>query len=226
VTSWHENPTIAATLGAIAGAVVTAAISLFTWQKANKIRRVDCIISDVSSLLSFSDTIRNKLEVLYAGERASTVFLFNIEVFNSGTLAIGNQPIQIRIDRSSKIVGYSVKTEPEVGFGVIHEDQSENYALDLNVELLNPGDRVFIELISVNNESDEIDVYMKNANVVNRIYTRQAAEKAIASSLRKIDPTLMSLAIMRYIPILGGVAVPFLTVVLIDRFEKALKKRS
>jgi hypothetical protein len=141
-------------------------------------------------------------------------------------LAIGNQPIQIRIDRSSKIVGYSVKTEPEVGFGVIHEDQSENYALDLNVELLNPGDRVFIELISVNNESDEIDVYMKNANVVNRIYTRQAAEKAIASSLRKIDPTLMSLAIMRYIPILGGVAVPFLTVVLIDRFEKALKKRS
>ena len=187
---------------------MTAAVSLFIWQKTNKIRRVDCIISDASSLLSFAATIRNKLEVTYAGERASTVFLFNVEVFNSGTLAIGNQPIKVRLDQESKIVGYSLKTEPEVGFGIINEAQPENNALDLEIELLNPGDRVFIELISVNNTSDTIDVYVKNANVVNRVYTRKAAESAITSSLEKIDPTLVSLAMIRSIPFLGGIAEP------------------
>lgn len=72
--AWYENPTVAAILGGLVGAVITAAVSLFIWQKTNKIRRIDCIISDASSLLSFAATIRNKLEVTYAGERANTVF--------------------------------------------------------------------------------------------------------------------------------------------------------
>lgn len=151
--------------------------------------------------------------------------MFNIEVFNSGTLAIGNQPVQIRLDKTAKVVGYSVKTQPEVGFGKVQESQPENNALDLNIELLNPGDRVLIELISVNNESDAIDVYMKNANVINRVYTRQAAERAISRSLERIDPTLMSLAMIRSIPFLGGIAEPLMTVILADRFEKALRQR-
>lgn len=224
--AWYENPTIAAILGGLAGALITAAVSLFIWQKTNKIKRTDCIISEASSLLSFAATIRNKLEVTYAGERANTVFLFNIEVFNSGTLAIGSQPVQIRLDRTAKVVGYSVKTQPEVGFGQIQESQPENHALDLNIELLNPGDRVFIELISVNNASGAIDVYMKNANVINRVYTRQAAETAIARSLERVDPTLMSLAMIRSLPFLGGIAEPLMTVILAERFEKALRQRN
>lgn len=224
--AWYENPTIAATLGAVAGAIVTAAVSLFIWQKTNKIRRIDCIISDASSLLSFADAIRNKLEIAYAGERADTVFLFNVEVFNSGTLAIGNQPVLVHIDKKAKIVGYSIKTQPEIGFGEIQESQPESFSLDLNIELLNPGDRVFIELISVNNESDSIDVYMKNANVSTRVYTRQAAESAISSSLKAIDPTFMTLAMIRSIPFLGGLAEPLMAVILAERFEKALRQKN
>ncbi|MBD1920514.1 hypothetical protein H6F77_05180 [Microcoleus sp. FACHB-831] len=225
--AWYDNPTVAAILGALAGSIVTASVSVFIWQKTNKIRRVDCIVNDASSLLSFADTIRNDLEVTYAGERANSVFLFNLEVFNSGTQAIGNQPVRIRLDKGAKIVGYTLKTQPEVGFGEIIEAKRENSVLDLNIELLNPGDRVYIELISVNNASDMIDVYMKNANVTCRLYTRRAAENAILGVLnQKIDPTLISLALISSIPLLGGFAQPLMAVILADRFQRGLRQKN
>ena len=224
--NWYENPTIAAIIGGAIGAVITAAASIFIWNKTNQVCRVDCVINDASSLLTFSDTIRSKLEVKYAGEQTTSVFLFNLEVLNSGNQAVANQPILIRLDKTAKIVGYTIKTEPEVGFGKISELQRQNGELDLSIELLNPDDRVYLELISVNNNSELIDVYMKNVNVICRTYTRRAAESAIAGVLGKsLDPTLVSLAMMRSIPFFGGFAEPFMTVVLADRFEKALSKR-
>lgn len=175
--------------------------------------------------MTFADTIRSKLEVKYAGEQATSVFLFNLEVFNSGNQAVGNHPVLIRLDNSAKIVDYSFKTEPEVGFGKISELQRQNDELDLSIELLNPGDRVYLELISVNNTSDLIEVYMKNANVVCRSYTPKAAESAILGVLNKsVDPTLVSLAMMRSIPFFGGFVEPFMTVVLAERFERALRQ--
>ncbi|MGD2179684.1 hypothetical protein [Lusitaniella coriacea] len=224
--NWYENPTVAAITGGIVGAAITAAASIFIWQKTSRVRRVDCVINDASSLLTFSDTIRSELEVKYSGELATSVFLFNLEVFNSGNQAVENQPVLIRLDDNAKIVGYSTKTEPEVGFGKISELQRQNGELDMNIELLNPGDRVYIELISVNNLSDQIEVYMKNANVISRSYTRKAAESAILGVLNKsLDPTLVSLAMIRSIPFFGGFAEPFMTVILAERFEKALRQR-
>jgi hypothetical protein len=131
----------------------------------------------------------------------------------------------IRLDNKAKIVGYSLKTEPEVGFGKISELQRQNGELDLTIELLNPGDRVYLELISVNNASDLIDVYMKNANVICRSYTRKAAESAIFGVLNKqIDPTLVSLAMISSLPF-GGFVAPFMAIILEQKFEKALRQR-
>jgi hypothetical protein len=224
--NWYENPTIAAIIGAVIGSVITTAVSIFIWKKTSRIRRVDCVMDNASSLLTFSDAIRSKLEVKYSGEQATSVFLFNLEVFNSGNQAVGNQPILIRLDNNAKIVGYSLKTEPEVGFGKISELQRQNGELDLTIELLNPGDRVYIELISVNNASDLIDVYMKNANVIDRHYTRQAAESAILGVLNKqIDPTLVSLAMISSFPLFGGFVEPFMMIILAERFEKALRQK-
>jgi hypothetical protein len=223
--AWN-NETVAAIVGALVGSILTAGVSLFISKKTNKIKRVDCIVNDASSLLSFADTIRNDLEVTYTGERVNSVLLFNLEVFSSGNEAIENQPVRIRLDKSAKIVGYTLRTEPEIGFGEIRETKRENCELDLIVELLNPRDRVYIELISVNNDSDTIDVYMKNANVDTRIYTRRAAENAILGTLnQKVDLTLISLAILRSLPIFGGLAEPFMTIVLTERFEKALRQK-
>ena len=225
--AWHNNPTIAAIVGAVVGAALTAAVSIFIWKKTNKIRRVDCIIDDASSLLSFSDEIRNELQIIYAGEPANSVFLFNLEIFNSGTLAIGSQPVIIRLDNEAKIVGYSLKTIPKVGFGEIKEMSRSQNGLDLNIELLNPQDRVYIELISINNSSEQIDVYMKNANVIPRIYTRRAAENAILGTLnQEVDPSLVSLVMLSNLPFFGGYGRTLMTVLLAQRLEKAVRHRN
>lgn len=224
--NWYENPTIAAIIGAVVGSVITATVSMWITKKTSQVKRVDCIINDASSLLSFSDTIRTQLEIKYSGEQASSVFLFNLEVCNSGNQAVENQPYLIRLDDKAKIIGYSIKTQPAVGFGEISKSQSQQNSLDISIQLLNPGDRVYLELISVNNASDEIDVYMKNANVICRSYTRQAAESAILGTLSKaVDPGLMFLAIIRSLPFFGGIAEPFMMIILTERFEKALRQR-
>lgn len=224
--NWYENPTIAAISGGVVGSVITAAVSMWITKKTSQIRRVDCIINDASSLLSFSDTIRTKLEIKYSGEQASSVFLYNLEVFNSGNQAVTTQPCLIRLDDKAKIIGYSIKTQPAVGFGEITKSQPSLNSLDLSIQLLNPGDRVYLELISVNNASEKIDVYMKNANVICRSYTRQAAESAILGTLSKaVDPGLMFLGIIRSLPFFGGIAEPLMMILLTERFEKALRQR-
>src|SRR4028119_160190 len=129
--NWYENPTIAAISGGVVGSVITAAVSMWITKKTSQIRRVDCIINDASSLLSFSDTIRTKLEIKYSGEQATSVFLFNLEVFNCGNQAVANQPCLIRLDDKAKIIGYSIKTQPAVGFGEISKLQSQQNSLDL-----------------------------------------------------------------------------------------------
>lgn len=223
---WYNNPTIAAILGAIVGAFITGGVSLFIWQKTSKIKRVDCIINDVSSLLSFSDSIRNKLEVIYSGERASSVFLFNLEIINSGTTAIGCQPIKIRLSKNAKIVDYTIKTFPKVGFGKIDKKKLSEYGIDLEIELLNPQDRVLIEIISINNSSGQVDVYMKNANVISRVFTQRTAENDILRALsQQVDPSLASLAVMSSLPFFGGFARSLMTVVLAQRLETIVRSK-
>jgi len=72
--NWYENPTVAAIIGGVVGAAITAAASIFIWQKTSRVRRIDCVINDASSLLTFADTILSKLEVKYAGEQTTSVF--------------------------------------------------------------------------------------------------------------------------------------------------------
>ena len=173
--SWYQNPTIAAVLGGLAGAIITSIISFYIWKKTHKIKRVDGVIGDISSLLSFSEKIKDQLEIKFSGTEAKAVYLFSVDVTNSGTEAVNNHPVNIRLDESSKIVDYSITTDPEVGFGDIIEKKKEGYALDLEIALLNPDDRVSIELVSLDNASEQINIYMKNANAQSRIYSRKSA---------------------------------------------------
>ncbi|WP_414590089.1 hypothetical protein [Scytonema sp. PCC 10023] len=63
-------------------------------------------------------------------------------------------------------------------------------------------------------------VQITNANVICRSYTRKAAERAILGVLNTtLDPTLLSLAMIRSIPLFGGFAEPLMTVIGV-RLEK------
>lgn len=192
---WYENPTVAAVLGGLAGAIITGIISLFIWRRTHKIKRVDCIINDVSSLLIFSEKIKDKLEVKYEGKKADSVYLHSMEIVNTGDEAVTHQPVRIRLEKEANIVDYSFETEPEVGFGEVIEKQREKNALDLEILLLNPKDRITLEIFSLDNQNESINVYMKNANVRTRVYSRKSAEDVLAAALGDKTINLLPLLI-------------------------------
>lgn len=222
--SWYQNPIIAVVLGGLVGAIITGIISLYTWRKTHKVKRVDGVIGDISSLLTFSDKIRDQLEVKFSGEEAKAVYLFSIDIINSGTEAVTTQPVNIRLDNSSKIVDYSIITDPEVGFGDIVEKKKEGNALGLEIELLNPNDRVSIEVVSLDNESEQIYVYLKNANVQSRVYLRKSAEQELFGAFS--DKQMLIIASLGAIPFFGGFTKSLLTIALAKKIDKISFKGS
>jgi len=135
--AWYQNPTIAAVLGGIAGALLSVIVSVYIWRRTQKIKRIDCVITDVSSLLSVSEKIKDQLQVTYAGNAAEAVYLISIDVLNTGNEAVSSQPVRIRLPNGSQILDFSLKTEPPVGFGEIKETKKDANCLDLEVALMN-----------------------------------------------------------------------------------------
>lgn len=202
--TWYDNPTLAAVLGAVIGAVITTAVSLFIWFKTQKTKKIDCLVHDVSSLLSVSEKIQDQLEVSYSGKTAESVYFISIELISSGTEAVSNQPVHIRLERNSTIIDYSVKTHPQVGFGAIEEFNHKNNELDIMIELLNPGDRVSFEIVSIDNKDESVMIYLKNENVQTRVLSMQNKEQMLTTDLS--DRNMMLLGFLSSIPIFGGLA--------------------
>lgn len=220
--SWYQNPTIAAVLGSVLGAIVTAAVSVFIWRRTYKVKRVDCAINEVSSLLTFSERIRGKLEVKFAGSRVDSVFLISMTISNTGNEAVEDHPILVRLPEKSEIVDYSITTDPAEGFGPIDEDLQDGNILNLRVGLLNPGDRVELEIVSLNNPSEDVDVFMKNANVSTRVYSRRSAESALSSSFA--GHRLIVLAALGALPLVGGFARLLLNVAIAQRIDRVSRR--
>jgi len=219
---WYQNPTIAAVLGGLAGAIITSIISIYIWKKTHKIKRVDGVIGDISSLLTFSEKIKDQLEIKFSGVEAKAVYLFSIDITSSGTEAVENHPVNIRLDESSKIVDYSITTDPEVGFGDIIEKKKEGNALDLEIALLNPNDRVSIEVVSLDNDSEQINLYMKNVDVQSRIYSRKSAEKQLIDAFS--DREMLLLTALSAVPFFGGFSKSLMTISLAKRIDKISTK--
>jgi len=221
--AWYENPVVSAVLGGLAGAIATGIVSLYIWRKTHKIRRIDCAVGDVSSLLAFSEKIKDKLEVKFEGRDVRSVHMISLEFSNTGTEAITEQPVNIRLSEGAQVVDYTVRTVPEVGFGDIREKRKEGNALDLEIELLNPDDRVEIEIVSLDNSSDEVKVYMKNANVESRVYTAKSAQHALIGALS--DREMVALAALSSLPLFGGFARSLMTIALAKRIDKVAEKK-
>jgi len=216
--NWYENPTVAAILGGIAGAVLSVMASVFIWRRTQKTKRIDCIIHDISSLLSVSEKIKEHLEVKFGGDEVKAVYLISLEVINTGNEAVNNQPINIRLSDKSRIIDYSIKTSPPVGFGEINEIKKEGNSLDLQVVLLNPGDRVSFDIVSIDNTDDSINVYLKNENVTSRVISKTAGEETLTDLMT--DKNMMWLAMISAIPFFGGFARSLINVGLAQRIGK------
>ncbi len=220
---WYQNPSIAAILGAVAGAIITGGLSLYLSRKTRKVKRIECIIEDVASLLTFSEKIEDKLNISFEGSTVSSVYRFSLRIASTGNEAIRDQPINIRLEEGAEIVDYSINTKPEVGFGYIQEVQQTGNILDLNVELMNPGDKLDVEVLSLQNKSDEIGVYLKNENVQDRVYTRNSADKLISGLVN--DRQMLIFTLLSALPFMGGYARSLMTLTLANKVDKIAERQ-
>lgn len=216
--AWYENPTVAAILGGIAGAILSVIASVYIWRKTQKTKRVDCIIHDISSLFSVSEQIKDQLQVKFSDKEVNAVYLISLEILNTGNEAVENQPVNIRLSDESQIIDYSTKTFPPVGFGDIAETKKEGNGLDIEIALLNPGDRVTLEIVSIDNSDDSIDIYLKNANVTTQVISKQSGDVALSDLMS--DKNMMWLAMLSAVPFFGGFARSMINVGLAQRISK------
>lgn len=215
---WYQNPTISAILGSLVGVIITSLVSLYIWKKTHKLKRIDCVIYNKASILQLTKLIEKKIEIKVANELANSIYLFNLEFFNSGTSSVANQPFHLRFDKKTKIVAYNLKTKPELGFGNIEENINTPNSLDLHVELMNPADSIELEIITVNNESEMLEIGMKNADVVTREYDRNSAKNEVIKNFSSIGTA--SLAALGVIPFLGNFSRSLLTIHLANKIDK------
>ncbi len=217
---WYQDPAITGLVGAIIGAVVGALISasvpLYIWLKDRRLKRLECVVGTPAALLTVSDAIKNKLNILYEGNQVSSAILFPVEVTNSGTLAIQDQPIIIKLDESAKIVDYKIETKPKIGFGKI-ESVVVGSSLNLKVELINPKDEVKIEILSVDNSSNKIEVGLKNQDVEVQMISQEYIDTLIENT-KKIR-TWASL-----LPT-GPLAVELTDKYFIERYKRRINKK-
>ncbi len=88
--------------------------------------------------------------------------------------------------------------------------------------MLNLNDRVSIEVVSLDNNSEQIDLYMKNANVQSRVYSRKSAEKQLSRAFA--DREMLLLAGLGAFPFVGGLARAMMNVALAKRIDKISKR--
>ncbi len=229
---WYKNPTIAAILGAVVGAILTGIIGFITaWRVAKKqrtanrnVRRVECFIRQASSLMSFSESIKDKIEVKIENQSISSLYLFKLDIISTGNQAVRNQPVQFRLGEETKILSHSIETEPKVGFGKVKTNIIDG-GIDLLIDLMNPGDKVSLSVMSHNNPEGVIDVYMKNEDVENAVHSFDDAE--IIKNV-PFDQLFLSLAtILGSIPIFGWMFRGFAQFAMfqkIDELSNELKK--
>ena len=216
---WYENPIVAA----LTGAFFAALVAIYLARRTRKIRRVDCIVTDVASLLTFSELIKEKLQVTFDKTPVQSVYLMSLEVVNTGTEAVTSQPVNIRLAEGARIVDYSCQTEPPVGFGDVKEIKLGGHELDLQIELLNPGDKLSLELVSLDNPNESLDVYLKNASVETRIYSRTSAVRTAFDLMN--DSHVMWLAILSALPLFGAIARSLIDVSVAQRIGKLRERR-
>lgn len=209
-------------LGAIVGTAITAGVSLYIFRKSRLRKRVDCAIGDPTPLFSISETIKEKLKITFDGQPVSSVFLFPLEVVNSGSVAIRSQPVLIRLAEGSNIVDYRIETEPQIGFGEIVCTKKEGSSLDLRISLLNPRDRVKMEILAINNPSGDINIGLKNEDVESRVFTRKSVESVLAGLPK--DYKLSALAFVSAMPFFGSFAQTLATLEIAQRIDRISRK--
>lgn len=190
-------------LSGAGGALLTAVVALFMWRKTRVVRRVECAVDPPDSLLTISSEIADKLTISYDGREVTSSYLFSMTVVNTGTVAVDNLPLLVKLGKGSKIISWASESRPRLGFEPPVEESRSGGAVSLKIPLLNPTDRLSLKILSIDNEDPEIMVGIRMKDVDTRVFYGSARGRALVGLLSRT--TLLLLAISA-IPWVGAVA--------------------
>lgn len=215
--SWLENPTVAAILGSIAGAVLSALVSVLIWRGSRKRRRIRAIIRDVTSLLEISPQLKESLKMEANGKAIDSLFLTSLDIVNKGNTSLTDQNVVINFPQGTEILDYSISTEPDVGFQRPSTNNTNN-EINADIKLLNIGEKVTFEIVSTGNNSDTVHISMRNIDVEEEVIDARDEEFHLSNLLS--ENNLVMLAVVSSIPFLGGFARSMINVGVANRIDK------
>jgi len=219
---WYKDPTIAGLVGALGGALLGAAATIWVWRKSIKVKRLECVRDDPLALLAPSANFQGRLNLQYNGKAVSAAYLFPFEIINTGNLAVQSQPVLVEFAERAEIVDVKVETEPKLGFGEVKVAGHGSRSLRLDIALMNPGDSVRIEVLTIENADDGAEIGMKNADVEARVVSRATFQETL---MRAATDTL-GVAILSSVPVVGSVVRTYATLDLSRRLDRAARRRT
>jgi hypothetical protein len=217
-----KDPSVAAIIGGLGGALITSLVSLLLWKASQNKKRIDCMINETTELVSISDRIKEKLEIQYEGQKVNSAFLFNVVLTHTGNDAIKNQPVIFKFPPPTKIINYKFETVPSVDFGEVREKLNADNELKLEIELLNKKNKISFDIYTIENPSDVIEIGLKNENVDARMYSKKTLDKLVTSMS---DDAIMNLfAITGALPFVGWFFKPLFNYALMRKLNKIEKQ--
>jgi hypothetical protein len=219
--SWYRDPTIAGLVGALGGALIGALATLWVWRKSNKIKRVDCVFDDPIALLTQSDAFRGRLDLQFNGRPVTAAYVFTFEIVNTGNQAVANQPVLLRFAEDREVVDVKVETEPSLGFGDVTITGKGARDVHVAIALLNPGDSIRLEVLTLGNQHESVKVGLKNADVIARVLPRASLRTALA----EVAADSAGVAALSAIPLLGKMATTYATLELGKKIDRSQRRR-
>lgn len=220
--TWLENPTIAAILGGIAGALVAGIISVLIWRGSRTRKRIRAVIRDVTSILEISPALKSKLSIEIKGQAIESLFLTSVDVSNTGNASISNQSILVIFPDGTEIIDFSMTTKPAVGFEGV-KATIEGNKIRASADLFNVNEQMTFEIISTGNSSEDVDVVMRNNDVEEEIVDARTGDFGLSSLLS--ERNLLFLAVVSTIPFFGGFARSMINVGVANRIDNLNRRR-
>lgn len=171
-------------MSAIIGGVIGIIGTISAVYLGKKRMRVAYEITSISSLMSVSDEIRDKIKVEYENKPIKNIYSFKVKIKNTGNAVVEKLPILFEFDSNTKILDVIVKTIPEREFGIKKMNANKESEIKYEIDFLNRNDQTFLSFLTANNESEYLKLYAR-AKGLNFYETHIVSTKELLKEILK-----------------------------------------
>jgi hypothetical protein len=146
-------------VGGIGGALIGVAGTVLVYHLSKKKMKVVFEKTSISTMMNVHDKIKDKIKVEYEGKQIDNIYSFSVKIKNTGNVEVETLPLLFVFDSNTKILGINIKTAPSRGIGVEKKENEVESELKYEIDLLNPKDKIYFDIITTGNASEKLEVH-------------------------------------------------------------------